>query len=52
VYPGGSWLPPAGRCPTVQEWHGTGETLPGSISGSRLREESGEYGCITKAERE
>jgi hypothetical protein len=20
--PGGSWLPPAGRCPVVQQWHG------------------------------
>jgi glycerol kinase len=22
VNPGGSWLPPAGRCPAMQKWHG------------------------------
>jgi hypothetical protein len=25
VDPGGSWLPPAGRCPAVQQWHGARE---------------------------
>jgi hypothetical protein len=23
--PGGSWLPPTGRCPTVQQWRGVRE---------------------------
>jgi hypothetical protein len=26
VDPGRSWLPPAGRCPAVQPWHGARET--------------------------
>jgi hypothetical protein len=29
VDPGGSWLPPAGRCPVVQLWHGARETSSG-----------------------
>jgi hypothetical protein len=24
--PEGSWLPPAGRCPAMQKWHGEKET--------------------------
>jgi hypothetical protein len=45
VGPGGSWLPPAGRCPAVQEWHGIRGTSS-RLSGPepRLSEGSGEYG--------
>jgi hypothetical protein len=28
---GGSWLPPGGRCPIVQEWHGVRETSSGKF---------------------
>jgi hypothetical protein len=41
VDPGGSWLSPAGRCPTVQKWHGEKETSSGefgswkSVNGKR-----------------
>jgi hypothetical protein len=28
VDPGGCWLPPAGRCPAVQQWHGGREMFP------------------------
>jgi hypothetical protein len=29
--PGGSWLPPAGRCPAVQKWHGEREIFSGKF---------------------
>jgi hypothetical protein len=31
VDPGGSWLPPAERCPIVQQWHGTREMPSGKF---------------------
>jgi hypothetical protein len=31
VDPGGSRLPPAGRCPVMQQWHGTRETSSGKF---------------------
>jgi hypothetical protein len=34
VNPGGGWLLPAGRCLTVQQWHGVEETSSG-ISGPK-----------------
>jgi hypothetical protein len=31
VDPGGSSLPPGGRCPFVQQWHGARETSSGKF---------------------
>jgi hypothetical protein len=31
VNPGGGWLPPAGRCPAVQKWHGGRGTFLGKF---------------------
>jgi hypothetical protein len=34
--PGGSQLPPAGRCPTLQKWHGGKETSSGELGPRRI----------------
>jgi hypothetical protein len=31
VYPGGGWLPPAERCPTMQQWHGARKMSSGKF---------------------
>jgi hypothetical protein len=36
VDPGGSWLPPAGRCPAVQQWHGAREMSLGKFGPSEI----------------